>query len=201
MVARTSTNLEKRMARSGQAPTGVRLVPVAEDRDGQRIDNFLGGQLKGVPKSLIYRIVRTGQVRINGKRAKPDTRIAEGDEVRIPPVRTATPADHGVPPRRRSRRSSTRSSTKIAISSSSTNPPALPVTAAVGSVFGAIELLRAARPGDTLELAHRLDRDTSGVLVFARRRPALIGLQALIRDGQTPSNTWRCSAAPATGEI
>src|SRR4051794_14524739 len=70
---------------------GVRKVQVPDDRDGQRIDNFLAGQLKGVPKSLIYRIVRTGQVRVNGKRAKPDTRVSGGDEVRIPPVRMAQP--------------------------------------------------------------------------------------------------------------
>ncbi len=94
------------------------MVRIDEAHDGQRIDNFLLGQLKGVPKSLVYRILRTGQVRINGKRAKPDVRIADGDEVRIPPVRTAEPAAHGAPApgaarayRRR------RSSTKTAISS------------------------------------------------------------------------------------
>ena len=68
-------------------PGKVRLVRVEDDRDGQRLDNFLLGQLKGAPKSLIYKIVRSGQVRINGGRAKPDTRLAAGDEVRIPPVR------------------------------------------------------------------------------------------------------------------
>ncbi|HWU52207.1 MAG TPA: S4 domain-containing protein, partial [Tahibacter sp.] len=82
MVTRTSGN-------SSGAGAGVRLVRVADDRDGQRIDNFLAGQLKGVPKSLIYRILRTGQVRLNGKRAKPDSRLSGGDEVRIPPVRVA----------------------------------------------------------------------------------------------------------------
>ena len=91
-MTRTSTET------TSPAPgSGVRLVRIDEAHDGQRIDNFLLGQLKGVPKSLVYRILRTGQVRINGKRAKPDVRIADGDEVRIPPVRTAEPADHGAP--------------------------------------------------------------------------------------------------------
>ncbi|MCB1569495.1 MAG: 23S rRNA pseudouridine(955/2504/2580) synthase, partial [Xanthomonadales bacterium] len=67
----------------------VQLVKVDEDRDGQRIDNFLSGRLKGVPRSLVYRILRTGEVRVNGRRAKPDTRLSAGDEVRIPPVRVA----------------------------------------------------------------------------------------------------------------
>ncbi len=157
---------------------------VGDDRDGQRIDNFLAGQLKGVPKSLIYRILRTGQVRINGKRAKPDTRIAEGDEVRIPPVRTATPAATGTPAKSQLQR------VEHAVIHEDRDflvldkPAGIASHGGSGISFGAIELLRAARPGDTLELAHRLDRDTSGVLVFARRRPALIALQALIRDGQ-----------------
>ncbi len=177
-------NVEKNGSDSGVPASGVRLVRVGEDRDGQRIDNFLGGQLKGVPKSLIYRILRTGQVRINGKRAKPDTRIAEGDEVRIPPVRTATPAATGTPAKSQLQR------VEQAIIHEDRDflvldkPAGIASHGGSGISFGAIELLRAARPGDTLELAHRLDRDTSGVLVFARRRPALIGLQALIRDGQ-----------------
>ena len=79
------------------ASPGVQLVKVDDDRDGQRIDNFLSGRLKGVPRSLIYRILRTGQVRINGRRAKPDVRLNAGDEVRIPPVRVAEREDPGKP--------------------------------------------------------------------------------------------------------
>ena len=71
---------------ANEAPGGVKMVRVPDDRDGQRIDNFLLNQLKGAPRSLIYKIVRSGQVRINGKRAKPDSRVAGGDEIRIPPV-------------------------------------------------------------------------------------------------------------------
>ena len=165
------------------AATGVRMVAVADDRDGQRIDNFLAGQLKGVPKSLIYRLLRTGQVRVNGKRAKADTRLAGGDEVRIPPVRVAEPQQTGVPPAALVQR------VEQAIIHEDRDFLVLDKPAGVAShggsgvTFGAIELLRAARPDETLELAHRLDRDTSGVLVFARRRAALTALQALIRDG------------------
>src|SRR5690606_18473496 len=81
-----------REAASSEAPAPspkVQTVVVAEDRDGQRLDNFLSGRLKGVPRSLVYRICRTGEVRVNGRRAKPDQRLAAGDEVRIPPVRVA----------------------------------------------------------------------------------------------------------------
>ena len=167
-----------------ESSSGVRHVTVADERDGQRIDNFLSTQLKGVPKSLIYRLLRTGQVRVNGKRAKPDTRVSGGDEVRIPPVRTATPGATAAPPKSQLQR------IEQAIIHEDRDFLVLDKPAGVASHggsgvdFGAIELLRAARPDETLELAHRLDRDTSGVLVLARRRPALIALQALIRDGQ-----------------
>jgi len=178
MVTRTSINSEN------PAPgAGVRLVGVAEDRDGQRIDNFLAGQLKGVPKSLIYRLLRTGQVRVNGKRAKADTRLAAGDEVRIPPVRTAAPNEAGVPPK-----ALLQKVTQAVIFEDRDflvldKPAGVASHGGSGVNFGAIELLRAARPQETLELVHRLDRDTSGVLVLARRRAALTALQALIRDG------------------
>ena len=79
-------------ATSPDAPQGVRQVAIGPERDGQRIDNALMTLLKGVPKSMIYRLLRTGQVRVNGKRAKPDTRLAAGDTLRIPPVRTAEKA-------------------------------------------------------------------------------------------------------------
>src|SRR5512141_463858 len=179
MVARTSMNLE-----SKDSGSGVRTVRVAEDREGQRIDNFLAGQLKGVPKSLIYRLVRTGQVRINGKRAKPDTRVSEGDEVRIPPVRTGPPAAPGMPAKTQLVRIEQAIIHEDRDFLVLNKPAGVASHGGSGISFGAIELLRAARPEDTLELAHRLDRDTSGVLVFARRRAALIELQALIRDGQ-----------------
>jgi 23S rRNA pseudouridine955/2504/2580 synthase len=162
----------------------VETVEVPEDRDGQRIDNFLTTRLKGVPKSLIYRLLRTGQVRVNGKRAKPDRRLAAGDAVRIPPVRTAERADPGTPPASQT--------TRIEASILSEDrdflvidkPSGVASHGGSGISFGAIELLRAARPRDTLELAHRLDRDTSGVLVLAKKRSALTSLQAEIRGGR-----------------
>ncbi len=147
------------------------------DRDGQRIDNFLAGQLKGVPKSLIYRIVRTGQVRVNGKRAKPDTRVSGGDEIRIPPVRMTQ--------RRRSAARAGEAGRRVEESIIFEDadylvldkPAGVASHGGSGVSFGAIELLRVARPDETLELAHRLDRDTSGVLVLARKRAALLDLQ------------------------
>ena len=163
---------------------GVETVEVPEDRDGQRVDNFLTGRLKGVPKSLVYRLLRTGQVRINGKRAKPDVRLAAGDRVRIPPVRVAERVDGGPPPAGQSAR------VEAAILSEDREflvidkPAGVASHGGSGVSFGAIELLRAARPRDTLELAHRLDRDTSGVLVLAKKRSALTKLQAEIREGR-----------------
>jgi 23S rRNA pseudouridine955/2504/2580 synthase len=162
---------------------GVRQLEVGAERDGQRIDNALATILKGVPKSLIYRILRTGQVRVNGKRAKPDTRLAAGDMLRIPPVRVAE-RESGVAP-----------AGQVAEVADAVifedkhflvidKPAGVASHGGSGVSHGAIELLRAARPKESLELAHRLDRDTSGVLVFARTRPALTGLQALIRGGE-----------------
>src|SRR5687767_5508209 len=78
--------------------TGARIVRVPDDRDGQRLDNFLLGQLKGAPRSLVYKLVRSGQVRINGKRAKADSRVCGGDEIRIPPVRLGEAGEARPPP-------------------------------------------------------------------------------------------------------
>ena len=163
---------------------GVQLVTVDPERDGQRIDNFLAARLKGVPRSLIYRILRTGQVRVNGRRAKPDTRLAGGDEVRIPPVRVAEREPSAAPAGDRLER------IEAAIVHEDRDflvldkPSGVASHGGSGISHGAIELLRAARPHDSLELVHRLDRDTSGVLVLARRRAALTGLQAAIREGR-----------------
>ncbi len=165
-------------------PPRVESVSVADDRAGQRLDNFLLARLKGVPRSLIYRICRSGEVRINGARAKPDQRLAEGDVVRIPPVRVASPGEHAPPA------SSQLERIQAAILHEDRDflvidkPAGIASHGGSGVSFGAIELLRAARPRDTLELAHRLDRDTSGVLVLTRRRSALLALQAAIRDGR-----------------
>ncbi len=174
----TSDNNQKN--RTG---SGVRMAKVGSERDGQRIDNFLASQLKGVPKSLIYRIVRTGQVRINGKRAKPDTRVAEGDEIRIPPVRVAEQVQHGVPAASQLERIEQNLVYEDRDFLVLNKPCGLASHGGSGISFGAIELLRLARPKDTLELVHRLDRDTSGILVFSRKRSALTALQSVIRAG------------------
>jgi 23S rRNA pseudouridine955/2504/2580 synthase len=162
----------------------VSRVAVGEDADGQRIDNFLLRILKGVPKSHVYRILRSGEVRVNGGRAQPDRRLVAGDELRVPPIRLAEAA-------RRSGAVPAREATVppilfeddalIAID----KPSGLAVHGGSGIAFGAIERLRAARPAARfLELVHRLDRDTSGVLLVAKKRAALVNLHAQLRDGR-----------------
>ncbi len=178
---KTQTSAGFRDPASGR---GVETVEVPEDRDGQRIDNFLCGRLKGVPKSHVYRLLRTGQVRVNGKRAKPDLRIAAGDAVRIPPVRIAERADPGAPPAGQAARVEASILSEDREFLVIDKPAGVASHGGSGVSFGAIELLRAARPRDTLELAHRLDRDTSGVLVLAKKRSALTRLQAEIREGR-----------------
>ncbi len=180
-------SMKTRASTEGGAPAAaprVQLVRVADDRAGQRLDNFLAGRLKGVPRSLIYRICRSGEVRVNGGRARPDRRLASGDEVRIPPLRLAEPAAVQVP------RDALVQRVEAAIIHEDREflvidkPSGVASHGGSGVSFGAIELMRAARPRETLELAHRLDRDTSGVLVLTRRRSALTGLQAAIREGR-----------------
>ena len=176
---------------SHDAPHGVRQVQVGPERDGQRIDNALLTLLKGVPKSMIYRLLRTGQVRVNGKRAKPDTRLAEGDMLRIPPVRVAErPADQGPPEGLVAELAETvifEDRHFVVID----KPAGIASHGGSGVSHGAIELMRAARPNEHLELVHRLDRDTSGVLVFARTRAGLTGLQEEIR-GNTVTKQYLC---------
>ena len=160
----------------------VRLVRVPDDRAGQRLDNFLLGQLKGAPKSLIYKIVRSGQVRVNGGRAKAETRLEAGDEVRIPPVRLAEPGERVPPPK------GLLSALEAAIVFEDARllainkPSGLASHGGSGISHGAIESLRALRPRESLELVHRLDRDTSGLLIVAKKRSALTELQALMRE-------------------
>ena len=178
-------------ATSPNPPQGVQQVQVGPERDGQRIDNALMTLLKGVPKSMIYRLLRTGQVRVNGKRAKPDTRLNDGDTLRIPPVRMAQRPEPSAAP--------SGQTTLLADSVFFEDkhfvvidkPSGIASHGGSGVSHGAIELLRAARPQEHLELVHRLDRDTSGVLVFAKTRTGLIGLQAAIRAG-TVTKQYLC---------
>lgn len=163
---------------------GVRLVKVPDDRDGQRLDNFLLGQLKGAPRSVIYKIVRSGQVRINGKRAKPDSRLCGGDEVRIPPVRLDAPGEVKAPPRGMLERLGASIIFEDPWLLAINKPSGIAAHGGSGVSFGVIEGMRALRPDQPLELVHRLDRDTSGVMVLAKKRSALLELQALLREGE-----------------
>jgi 23S rRNA pseudouridine955/2504/2580 synthase len=163
---------------------GVRTVTVADDRDGQRLDNFLLGQLKGAPRSLVYKLVRSGQVRINGKRAKADSRIEGGDEVRIPPVRLGEPTEARPPPEAMLQRLAASIVFEDRNLLALNKPSGIAVHGGSGVSVGVIEALRALRPDEDFELVHRLDRDTSGVLVVAKRRAALLELQALLREGE-----------------
>ncbi len=161
---------------------GVRLVHVPADRGGQRLDNFLLGLLKGAPKSLIYKIVRSGQVRVNGGRAKADTRLDGGDAVRIPPVRLGEAGERGAPAPGLLAAMAASIVHEDARLLAINKPSGVASHGGSGIGFGVIETLRALRPRESLELVHRLDRDTSGLMVVARKRSALVELQALMRE-------------------
>ncbi|QNP40626.1 RluA family pseudouridine synthase [Lysobacter solisilvae (ex Woo and Kim 2020)] len=162
--------------------TGARTVRVPDDRDGQRLDNFLLGQLKGAPRSLVYKLVRSGQVRVNGGRAKAERKLAAGDEVRIPPVRLGEASDKGTPPAGFLKAMEAAIVFEDARLLVLNKPSGVASHGGSGISFGAIETMRALRPNLSLELVHRLDRDTSGLLVMAKKRSALTELQALMRE-------------------
>ncbi|HOV95330.1 MAG TPA: RluA family pseudouridine synthase [Thermomonas sp.] len=162
---------------------GARTVRVPDERAGQRLDNFLLGQLKGAPRSLVYKLVRSGQVRINGGRAKAERKLEVGDEVRIPPVRIESPQDAGrLPPKTMLAALEAAIVFEDARLLAINKPSGVASHGGSGISFGVIETLRALRPRDTLELVHRLDRDTSGLLVLAKKRSALTELQRLLRE-------------------
>ena len=165
-----------------QAGGGVRTVRISEDRDGQRLDNFLLGYLKGAPRSVIYKIVRSGQVRVNGGRVRADRRLEGGDEVRIPPVKIEDPAQKGTPSAGLLEAMAASIVFEDARLLAINKPSGVASHGGSGISFGVIETLRALRPGQPLELVHRLDRDTSGLMVVAKKRSALTELQALLRE-------------------
>jgi 23S rRNA pseudouridine955/2504/2580 synthase len=175
----------------------VRRLEVDEDAGGgQRLDNYLMRHCKGVPKSHLYQLIRSGQVRVNGKRCRPDDRLSVGDVVRVPPVVTAQSAQsahqalgegadrvsgafgpRGVPPAQFA--VLYEDEAMLAID----KPAGVAVHGGSGVAHGAIERLRAARPqAKFLELAHRLDRETSGVLLLGKKRAALLALHAQLRE-------------------
>lgn len=153
---------------------------VGEEAEGQRIDNYLLKLLKGVPKSHVYRILRSGEVRVNGGRAKPDCRLHIGDELRVPPVRLAATPTRATPPANAALERAILFEDEHLIALD--KPAGLAVHGGSGVNFGVIEQLRAQRPqARFLELVHRLDRDTSGVLLLAKKRSALTALHAELR--------------------
>ena len=162
----------------------ARLVEVDEDSAGQRLDNFLLRQLKGVPKTHVYRIIRSGEVRINKGRASADTRVQPGDLVRVPPVRisdkVAEKAERPAPAR--AFPVLLEDEHLIALD----KPAGVAVHGGSGISFGVIEQLRQGRPqAQFLELVHRLDRETSGILLVAKKRSALTHLQDQFRERET----------------
>ncbi len=162
----------------------VQQVEVGERGAGQRLDNFLGKILVDVPRSHVFRVIRKGEVRVNGKRAKPETRLQASDIVRVPPVRVGEAA-----PPRRAPPAMVQGVTGAIIYEDPRllvidKPSGVAVHGGSGVSFGVIEALRAARPDEELELAHRIDRETSGILLIARKPAALRTLHALLREGR-----------------
>jgi 23S rRNA pseudouridine955/2504/2580 synthase len=163
-------------------PPRVQRLEIAAEFAGQRLDNFLFRHLKGVPKSRVYRMLRTGEVRVNGGRAKPDDRLAGGDVLRIPPVRTAARETEVLVSPWLSERLEARILFEDAHLLALNKPVGLPVHGGSGQSAGVIESLRLLRPeARFLELVHRLDRDTSGCLLIAKKRSALTALHELFR--------------------
>ncbi|MDB5840080.1 MAG: rluC [Herminiimonas sp.] len=156
----------------------VQLLTISEEEAGQRIDNFLLRIFKGVPKSHLYRVLRSGEVRVNKGRIDQTYRLAQGDVVRLPPMRVAEKAVQTAPG----------AEFKILLEDSQMlvidKPAGVAVHGGSGVSYGVIEQLRAARPeAKFLELVHRLDRDTSGILLLAKKRSALTNLHEQIREG------------------
>ncbi len=171
-------------AKSSIATPAVKCLLVDEESAGQRLDNFLMRHLKGVPKTHVYRIIRSGEVRINKGRASADTRVSSGDEIRLPPVRmsekVAEKTDRPAPGREFPLL--LEDDCLMAID----KPAGVAVHGGSGVSFGVIEQLRRARPqAKLLELVHRLDRDTSGILLVAKKRSALKHLQDQFRERET----------------
>lgn len=177
------------LAPSQGAKTAVTATPtvlhvqVDEASEGQRLDNFLIKLLKGVPKTHIYRVIRSGEVRVNRGRAAADTRLAIGDDVRVPPVRvSASPEDRDADAPAREFPVVFEDEHLLAIA----KPAGVAVHGGSGVSFGVIEQLRRARPqAKFLELVHRLDKETSGLLLIAKKRAALVALQEQLRQRET----------------
>lgn len=173
----------------GPPRSAVRQLAATAEEAGQRLDRFVAKALPQVPLSHVFRLIRKGEVRVNGKRAAGSRRLLAGDIVRLPPVRTlppageagGSPAPRRVPPKLVEEMRAAiihRDASLLVVN----KPAGVAVHGGSGVSFGVIEALRAAFPDETLELAHRLDRDTSGCLLVARKASALRTLHALLRE-------------------
>jgi 23S rRNA pseudouridine955/2504/2580 synthase len=157
----------------------ARWLEVGEEAAAQRIDNFLLRYLKGVPKSHVYRVLRSGEVRVNSGRVKPEYRLRTGDRVRLPPIRVS--ASKASKPKPAEFPIVYEDAALLVLD----KPAGVAVHGGSGVSFGVIESLRAARPAAKfLELAHRLDRDTSGLLLIAKKRSALVEVHRMLREGE-----------------
>lgn len=177
----------ERVPATGPNDKHVSYVEAQPGDEGQRLDNFLLRTLGAVPRSLVYRILRTGEVRVNGRRAKPAYRMAAGDRVRLPPLQRTGRKDDSEPPKTPSK--SLREFVAAAVIHEDRDlivvnkPPGVAVHGGSGVSFGVIEALRAVHPQlKELELVHRLDRETSGCLLVAKRRAVLRDLHAQLRE-------------------
>jgi 23S rRNA pseudouridine955/2504/2580 synthase len=161
----------------------VRRVKVTAREEGQRIDNFLLKQMPGVPKSHVYRLLRSGQVRVDGGRIKPERKLALGEEIRIPPIRMAEKGEAVRPPDAVLNRLRNAIIHEDADYIAVCKPAGLAAHGGTGVPYGVIEAARAWNKYEFLELCHRLDRDTSGVLLLAKSRPALLRAQRALKEG------------------
>src|SRR5215472_3549335 len=167
---------------SQEIRTQVQHLTVSADEAGQRLDNFIQKRLGDVPRSRIYRVIRKGEVRVNGRRAAPAQRLAAEDRIRIPPVRLPAPGQPVRPAAgllARIEAAIIREEPRLLVLD---KPAGVAVHGGSGVSSGVIEALRALRPDEHLELVHRLDRDTSGLLLVARNAATLRTLHALLRE-------------------
>lgn len=187
---------------SPRQPTGVQWITVEPDMAGQRLDNFLMARLRGIPKGKIYRIVRKGEVRVNKGRVKPDTRLQAGDQVRIPPVVKPERPTSSIP----GERVQAVMENAVVFENDEllvvNKPSGIAVHGGSGLSFGLIEVLRAARPeARFLELVHRLDRDTSGLVMVAKKRSALKFLQDELRRREVRKHYHALVSGHWPGEV
>jgi len=168
----------------------VRYTEITPEEEGQRLDNYLIRILKGVPKSHVYRLIRGGEVRVNKKRAQPSSRLCSGDSIRIPPVRSAQSKEVHVGERltQRLHECILHEDPQLLVIN---KPAGIAVHGGSGLSLGVIEALRKTRPDlPYLELVHRLDKETSGCLLLAKKRSVLRAIQALLEAREISKTYW-----------